>query len=70
MTNDMNSIEHNGASSLMVRRTDRRATNVRWYVVRTCECHKGVRVTAYFNRREEAERALRVLDEDARSDRR
>jgi hypothetical protein len=37
-----------------------------WYVVRTCPCHFGQRITKPFDSLERAERALMALDTDAR----
>lgn len=62
------SIEHDGATSLSVRFLSglMGARPDGWFVVRTCPCHSGQTITAAFENREAAERALRVLDEDAR----
>jgi hypothetical protein len=36
-----------------------------WYVVRTCPCHFGQKITKPFDSLERAERALMALDADA-----
>jgi hypothetical protein len=63
----MTRLEHDGAASLTVKWL-RAGNNVAadYSVVRTCACHFGERITVGFDDRERAERALNVLDEDAR----
>ena len=61
----MTSLEHDSAKSMEVQRRRRRYGRLCWRVVRTCECHFNEAVSIAFDTRDEAERCLRVLDEDA-----
>jgi hypothetical protein len=62
----MTGLEHDGAASLAVLHLAAVRTGTGWYVVRTGPCHRGLPITVPFDDREAAERALAVLDEDAR----
>ena len=69
----MDQLRHDSAASLEVRFIQTRTGAGRrhvsydgWYVVRTCPCHEGEEITQPFDTPERAERALAVLDADAR----
>ncbi len=61
----MDQLQHDSAASLRVDYLPSRSNGSGWYVVRTCCCHSGEPITQPFESREAAERAMRVLDEDA-----
>ena len=64
----MDQFEHDSAASMEVRfcRAQSNRMGPGWYVVRTCPCHARQQITVPFASKELAERALRVLDADAR----
>jgi hypothetical protein len=73
MTGQTRDLVHDGRASLEVRRFAKgtrvlaKASGVPgWYVVRTCRCHFNELITVPFDSRARAERALTVLDDDAR----